>query len=191
MFCLLTLTGALVAFRMDKSDERTQAVSRTAPIPVAKQNHFISEVANELKEPYASVYYRKQAVMYYRTIFSKSAFPHLMGQLHPLISPFTSFYATQSRSMRFCAYLLQFNIISAFVFVYYAAVYRKSDAERNANVVDQSDIVSVVLSTLVCSLLLTPWLSEPLIKTCSNQLVASANPNSANITQPVTIKNRR
>mmetsp|Transcript_13695 Transcript_13695/g.17313 ORF Transcript_13695/g.17313 Transcript_13695/m.17313 type:complete len:163 (+) Transcript_13695:3942-4430(+) len=129
--------------------------------------------------------------MYYRTIFSKSAFPHLMSQLHPLISPFTSFYATQSRLMRFSIYMLQFNIISAFVFVYYSSVYRKSDSERNASVVDQSDIISVISATLLCSLLMTPWLSEPLIRTCANQLVASANPNSANITQPVLIKNRR
>lgn len=127
MFALLTFIGAFVAYRMDKSDEQTQAVSRTGPIPVAKQNHFISEVANELKEPYAAVYYRKQAIMYYRTIFAKSAFPHLMSQLHPLISPFTSFYATQSRLMRFTIYMLQFNIISTFVFIYYAAVYRQSD----------------------------------------------------------------
>ena len=69
-------------------------MARTAPIPVAKQNHFINEIANELNEPYAAVYYRKQSVMYYRTIFSKSAFPHLMSQLHPLVSPFTSFYST-------------------------------------------------------------------------------------------------
>lgn len=93
MFGLLTVIGAVVAYRMDKADEQ-KSVSRTAPIPVAKQNHFINEVANELKEPYAAVYFRKQALMYYRTIFSQSAFPHLMSQLHPLISPFTSFYAT-------------------------------------------------------------------------------------------------
>jgi len=29
-------------------DDQAQAVSRTAPIPVAKQNHFINEVASEL-----------------------------------------------------------------------------------------------------------------------------------------------
>ena len=74
--------------------------------------------------------------MYYRPIFAKSAFPHLMSQLHPLISPFTSFYATQSRLMRFTIYMLQFNIISTFVFIYYAAVYRQSDQERNEGVVD-------------------------------------------------------
>lgn len=93
--------------------------------------------------------------------------------------------------MRFAIYMLQFNTISAFVFVYFAAVYRKSDPERNEAVVDRGDMVSVVASILVCSLLMTPWLSEPLIKTCSNQLVASSSPNSANITQPVLIKIRR
>ena len=76
---LLTLAGSIVTYRLDKKDEVTQVVSRTSPIPVAKQNHFIDEVAKELKEPYHSVCYRKQSVMYYRTIFSKSAFPHLMS----------------------------------------------------------------------------------------------------------------
>lgn len=106
--------------------------------------------------------------MYYRTIFSKSAFPHLMSQLHPLVSPFTSFYATQSRVLRFAIYMLQFNIISTFVFLYFAAVYRTDDPERKAEVVEQDDIGSVIASMFFCSFLLTPWLSEPLIKTCSN-----------------------
>lgn len=57
--------------------------------------------------------------------------------------------------------------------------------------IEQTDIVSVILWTVICSLLMTPWLSEPLIKTCSNSLQASADPNSANITQPVLLKNRR
>ena len=70
--------------------------------------------------------------------------------------------------MRLSMYVLQVNIISAFVYIYYAAVYRQNEDERNAAVIDQKDILSVILSTFVCSILLTPWLSEPLIKTCSN-----------------------
>ena len=41
------------------------------------------------------------------------------------------------------------------------------------------------------SFLLTPWLSEPLIKAVSHQLVVSENPNTENITQPVLVKPRR
>jgi len=129
--------------------------------------------------------------MYYRTIFSKSAFPHLMSQLHPLISPFTSFYATQSRLMRFAIYILQLNIVSAVVFVYYSAGYRSKDLLRDSEVIDQDDIVSILVSTFMCSVVLTPWMSEPLIKSCSNQLVASNAPNSTNITQPVVLQVRR
>ena len=79
---------------MDRKDEANQSVSRTSPIAAAKQNHFIDEVAKELNEPYAQVSLRKQSLLYYRTIFSKSSFPHLMSQLHPLLSPFTSYFAT-------------------------------------------------------------------------------------------------
>lgn len=50
---VLSIAGSLVARKLDKTDEQTQSIGRTSPIPVAKQNHFINEVANELKEPYA------------------------------------------------------------------------------------------------------------------------------------------
>ena len=105
-----------------------------------------------------------------------------MSQLHPLISPFTSYYATQGRFTRFTLYMLQVNIITSFIFIYYSAVYRQNDPTRDSDVIDQSDILSVLLATGVGSLLLTPWLSEPLIKACSNKLVASAFVNTTNIT---------
>jgi hypothetical protein len=38
---------------MDKKDEADQSLSRTMPISVAKQNHFIDEIAKELDEPYS------------------------------------------------------------------------------------------------------------------------------------------
>ena len=52
------------------------------------------------------------------------------------------------------------------------------------------DISSLLLATSVCTLLLTPWLSEPLIRACSNQVVAPSSPNTENIVQPVQIKTR-
>ena len=92
---ILTIAGSLVAKKMDAKDEANLAnISRTSPIAAAKQNHFIDEIAKELNEPYAQVTLRKQSLFYYRTIFSKSSFPHLMSQLHPLLSPFSGFYAT-------------------------------------------------------------------------------------------------
>lgn len=92
---ILTIAGSLVTKKMDAKDEANLAsISRTSPIAAAKQNHFIDEIAKELNEPYAQVTLRKQSLFYYRTIFSKSSFPHLMSQLHPLLSPFSGFYAT-------------------------------------------------------------------------------------------------
>ena len=64
--------------------------------------------------------------------------------------------------------MLQVNIISAFVYIYFGSVYRMSDTKRNTDVIDQSDIVTVLLAMVTSSFLLTPWLSEPLIKACSN-----------------------
>ena len=57
--------------------------------------------------------------------------------------------------------------------------------------IDQTDIVSVLLATALGSIMLTPWLSEPLIKACANKLVASGNPSTENIIQPVLVKSRR
>ena len=62
--------------------------------------------------------------------------------------------------------MLQVNILSTFVYIYYSAIYRQDDKTRDANVIDSSDLLSLILCTIVCSFLLTPWLSEPLIKTC-------------------------
>lgn len=156
---------------MDRKDECDQGVNRTAPIPVTKHNHFVEEVAKELGEPYAAVIYRKRSLIHYRTIYTKSAFPHLMSQLHPLLSPFTSYYTTQKRFHRFMMYMLQMNTISVFVFTYFSEVYRQNDAQRDVAVLDQSDIINVLMATGICSLLLTPWLSEPLIKVSSDALV--------------------
>lgn len=121
---------------MDVKDEASQALSRTSPLAAAKQNHFIDEIAKELSEPYSSVALRKQSLLYYRTIFSKSSFPHLMSQMHPLLSPFSSFYSTQSRFMRFSLYVLQVNIVAAIIFVYYSLIYRQDDPDRKTDVVD-------------------------------------------------------
>jgi len=87
---ILCLAGSMVTRKMDVKDEASQTISRTSPIAAAKQNHFIDEIAKELNEPYSSVSLRKQSLLHYRTIFSKSSFPHLMSQLHPLLSPFAS-----------------------------------------------------------------------------------------------------
>ena len=56
----LCLIAYCMARRADGKDKHENfSISRTAPIAVAKQNHFIDEVAKELKEPYHSVLYRK------------------------------------------------------------------------------------------------------------------------------------
>ena len=81
--------------------------------------------------------------------------------------------------------------MSTFVYIYYSAIYRKDDTTRDADVIDSDDLLSLILATVVCSFMLTPWLSEPLIKTSSSQLVASANPSTENIIQPVIVKPRR
>ena len=50
------------------------------------------------------------------------------------------------------------------------------DLDRNEEVIDSFDILSLLIATLTCSILFTPWLSEPLIKVCSNQIVLETAP---------------
>lgn len=137
---------------------------------------------------------RKQNLLYYRTIFSKSAFPHLLSQLHPLISPFTTSCPTASRYMRLSIYVLQVNLVSALSFSYFTGVYRREETEiRDLQMIDQTDILTVFVSAAIASLLSTPWLSEPLIRVCSNKLQAPVqnSHDGSSIILPVTIKPRR
>lgn len=92
--------------------------------------------------------------------------------MHPLLAPFTSYYATQARFTRFSIHILQLNLVSTLVYIYYSAVYRVGEANRNLDVIEQVDIWTVLLSSVAVALLMTPWLSEPLIKGISNELAS-------------------
>ena len=106
LMALLCITGSLIALKFDRVDAQEQSIMKTVPSAVSKQNEFIEEVAKSLNENYAQVVCRQQSLLYYRTIFSESPFPHMMSQMHPMISPFTSYFATESRFMRFSMYVL-------------------------------------------------------------------------------------
>ena len=71
-------------------------------------------------------------------------------------------------------YMLQVNIVTALVYVFYSAGYRQEQTRLDNDVIDTTDMHSLILVTCLCSLLLTPMLSEPLIKACSNKLVTSS-----------------
>lgn len=114
-----------------------------------------------------------------------------MSQMHPLISPFTSFYAQQSRLLRFHAYIAQLELYCLATFAFYVGAYRKADPLRNADVLDQADIMAVLGGILLGSLLLTPWLSEPLLALCSDTLVPSSERVMEPERQTMVLKKRR
>ena len=136
LVALLCLAGSLVALKFDRVDHQEQSIMKTAPCAVTKQNHFVEEVAKSLGESYAQVVYRQQSLLYYRTIFSQSPFPHIMSQMHPMIAPFTSYIATESRFMRYCMYLLQINVVATLCYIYFGSLYRLDDPTRNEDVLD-------------------------------------------------------
>ena len=59
---VLALTALVITMRMDHRDKRELSLAKTMPTlaVIAKQNHFIKEVSNALKEPYSSVMLRQQ-----------------------------------------------------------------------------------------------------------------------------------
>lgn len=64
-----------------------------------------------------------------------------MSQMHPMIAPFTSYIATESRFMRYCMYLLQINIVTILCYIYFGSLYRLDDPTRNEDVLDQRDMM--------------------------------------------------
>ena len=82
--------------------------------------------------------------------------------------------------MRFSLYILQLNIVSICVFLYFGNSYRKSEEGRTDDVIDSTDLLSLTIATLTCAVLFTPWLSEPLIKACSDKVVLEAAPDAVN-----------
>ena len=160
---------------------------KTAPVAVARQNHFIEEVAKSLNESYAQVVYRQQALLYYRTIFSQSPFPHMMSQMHPMIAPFTSYIATESRFMRYCMYLLQINFVTMACYIYFGSLYRLDDPSRNEDVLDQRDMMQIIGAGIVGSLFLLPFISEPLVALCSSKIHKTTDPVSAFVNTHVQV----
>ena len=73
--------------------------------------------------------------------------------------------------MRLTLYILQLNIVSSCCFLFFGASYRQSESSRDEEVIDHFDILNLIMATLTCSILFTPWLSEPLIKACSNKII--------------------
>ena len=80
LIAIFCFTASVIAIRMDNKDALNHSLSRTSPVAAtAHQNHFIDEVAKELKENYDQVCLRQQSLLHYRTIFGSSSFPHLMS----------------------------------------------------------------------------------------------------------------
>jgi len=132
-------------------------------------NHFILEVSRELHQPYAEVEFRRQNLMTYRNVCQNSVFVHVLAQMHPIVSPFISYFATQSRLLRFSAYLLQINFFSCMVAIYFNPTsYRAASIRYNDSAIDQLDIKNIAFASCVGSLILIPIVSEPLCSLLSN-----------------------
>lgn len=129
LIAMLSLIGVIVAARLDDTDQKEISIGKTVPVLTAltKNNHFISEVAKQLDEPYSSVVHREQQIKHYRSVSSKAVYPHVVNALHPLVAPFTGYSATESRSLRFCSYLALFNAVSLVNVAYFSNVYRRND----------------------------------------------------------------
>jgi hypothetical protein len=173
-FVLLAAAG--IAFRLDISDkhQKMQQQEQIQEFSFVSQssgglNHFILEVSRELHQPYAEVEFRRQNLMTYRNVCQNSVFVHVLAQMHPIVSPFISYFATQSRLLRFSAYLLQINFFSCIVAIYFNPTsYRAASIRYNDSAIDQLDIKNIAFASCVGSLILIPIVSEPLCSLLSN-----------------------
>lgn len=91
--------------------------------------------------------------------------------MHPIVAPFTSFFATQSRLLRLSAFVLQINMFVLCINNYFGRSYRVSSIRPDEQVIDQVDMNNIARASIVSSVLLLPFISEPLCSLLSNTLV--------------------
>ena len=96
--------------------------------------------------------------------------------MHPMVAPFTSYIATESRFMRYCMFLLQINLMSGLMFAYFTTFYRLNDPSRNEDVLDQVDMMQIIGASIVGAVLLLPFLSEPLVILCASKFQKVMDP---------------
>lgn len=134
------------------------------------------EVSRELHQPYAEVDFRRKNLAMYRNVCPNSVFVHALLQTHPAAAPFVSYFATQSRLLRFSAYTLQINIFSILVSCYFSRTsYRLTSIRHDDSVIDQVDIKNIALASCVGSLALMPFVSEPLCTLFSDSITRVIN----------------
>ena len=117
----------------------------------------------------------------------------MLIQMHPLLSPFTSYEATMSRLMRFSIYILQANIIFALIGVYFGYFYRMNEVAslRNSEVLDQTDFYHIMgVSTLGSLLLLPFWFTNSLTSAVANRIQKTTEPMAAFLNVQVVLLKR-
>lgn len=107
-----------------------------------------------------------------------SVFVHTLSQMHPVAAPFISYFATQSRLFRFSAFALQVNIFAILVSCYFSrGRYRLTSIRYDDSVIDQADIKNIAVASVIGSLILLPFISEPLCTLLSDAISKVMNPD--------------
>lgn len=176
---VVLLVSIGIAFKLDAKDRLKQLQQQNRPIQNMEvsfgsassgMNHFVLEVSRELHQPYAEVEFRRANLAAYRNICPNSVFIHCLAQMHPLIAPFISTFATQSRLLRLSAYVLQINIFEACTCYYFNETYRLTAIRYDDSAIDHTDLQRIALASLIGSFCLLPFISEPICTLLSNTL---------------------
>lgn len=59
--------------------------------------------------------------------------------------------------------------MTALLFLYFTTFYRLNDEARNVDVLDQKDMMQIIGASVIGSILLLPFISEPLIALCASK----------------------
>lgn len=126
----------------------------------AWQGDLIKDVAAQLEEPYESVKLRQRDILEFQ-VEQQLPFMAALSKVHPLLAPM-SFSVTQTRLMRFSAYIFQVNIFVLAILKVFGASYRAGDSQRHEFMLDSHDIDAVQTAFTIGAFFLLPWLSAPI-----------------------------
>lgn len=151
--CFFSAIGSLIAWQYDRKDWSDINNLSGWKLDV------VQNVASKLVQPLERVKLRQADI----TSYSANAQPALVlitQRTHPLLAPFSSFSATQTRLSRFTAYMTQINLYIAALALYFGSQYREHDQMRQEVFLDSQDVEKIELAAVIGAFALLPSVSS-------------------------------
>jgi hypothetical protein len=155
------LLGSLIAWKFDRRD-----LTQINELSGWKLN-LVMAVAAKTNESVELVKLRQSELT------STSSQLSIIGKVHPLFAPFTTYIIGQSRLLRFTAYHLQVNLFMIACMVNFGPTYRANDSMRQELFLDSADVNAISFVAMVGAIALLPIISEPICWLLSNKRIVA------------------